>query len=455
MAEVVAARATDAGDRPKFTTGSILRHVLVMTGTGALGLMAIFLGDLANIFFLGLIGDIEVVAAVGYASTVLFFATSIGIGLSIATTALVAPALGRNDRAQARRYAASAHASALLFAIVVVIVMYLTASPVLGWLGATGRTLALAKTYLFIVLPSLPFLVLGFCASSVLRSVGDARRAMYITLTAAIVTIVLDLILIVWFGWGLAGAAIASILSRLAFCAVGFYGMVRVHDLIEWPRIDRVAADIGRVTSYAVPAMLTNIATPVANGYVTAAVAAYGDGAVAGWAIVGRLVPVAFGGVFALSGAVGPIVGQNYGARDYGRVRATLIDSLKVTLAFTVVSWAVLALAAPSLVAAFKATGDAAALVYAFCYWLAPLFGFTGALFVANALFNTLGFARYATALNWARATIGTIPFAMIGGWLGGATGVLAGQFVGGIVFGIAGVLLAFHVVADMERDRR
>ena len=74
---------------PKFVTGSILRHILEMTGAGAIGLMAIFVGDLANIYFLSRSGDDAVVAAVGYASSILFFSTSIGIGLSIAAMALI------------------------------------------------------------------------------------------------------------------------------------------------------------------------------------------------------------------------------------------------------------------------------------------------------------------------------------------------------------------------------
>ena len=81
----------------KFVDGSIMRHLLVMTGTSAIGLMAIFIGDLANIFFLSLLKDVESVAAVGYASSILFFATSIGIGLAIAATALVSPAIGARD----------------------------------------------------------------------------------------------------------------------------------------------------------------------------------------------------------------------------------------------------------------------------------------------------------------------------------------------------------------------
>jgi hypothetical protein len=82
---------------PRFVTGSILRHILVMTGTSAVGLMAIFVSDFATVFFLGLLGDLQLLAAVGYGSSILFFMFSAGIGMSIAVTSLVAPALGAHD----------------------------------------------------------------------------------------------------------------------------------------------------------------------------------------------------------------------------------------------------------------------------------------------------------------------------------------------------------------------
>jgi len=80
-----------------------------MTGTSAVGLMAIFVSDFANIFFLGLLGDLQLLAAVGYASSIMFFLISAGIGMSIAVVALVAPALGARDIARARRL--SSHAA--------------------------------------------------------------------------------------------------------------------------------------------------------------------------------------------------------------------------------------------------------------------------------------------------------------------------------------------------------
>src|SRR5262245_49831444 len=82
---------------PRFVTGSIAPHILVMTGTGAVGLMAIFVSDFATLFFLGLLGDLQLLAAIGYAGAIMFFMFSSGLGMAIAVASLVSPAIGAGD----------------------------------------------------------------------------------------------------------------------------------------------------------------------------------------------------------------------------------------------------------------------------------------------------------------------------------------------------------------------
>ena len=447
LATARAAR-TSGGRRAVFLDGSLLRHILVMTGTGAIGLMAIFLGDLANIFFLGRLGDEAVVAAVGYAGSIQFLTISIGIGLAIAASSLVSPALGAGRRIRARRLATSAHMWTALVATVLAVVVWLLIGSLLTLFGATGRTHALAQSYLQIVVPTLPLLATGMTSSAVLRSVGDARRAMYVTLWGAIVNTLLDPLLIFAAGLGIEGAAIASAVSRVAIVGIGLYGVGRVHRLLARPSLSQAMSDLAPLAAVAVPAMLTNVATPVSNAYVTMAMAAHGDSAVAGWAIVGRITPVAFGAIYALSGTIGPIVGQNYGAGLYDRMRRAFTLSLAVTAVFNLFAWMVLALLAEPLAATFLAKGEAAELIVLFCRWLSPLFVFLGMMFVANAVFNTLGRPHYSTMLNWGRATLGTVPFVMYGSTLAGAHGVLVGNMVGGILFGVVSVMLCYRTMS-------
>jgi putative MATE family efflux protein len=439
---------------PAFTHGSTFRHVLVMTSTGSVGLMAVFAVDFLNLFYISLLGEMELAAAIGYAGTVLFFATAVSIGVTIAGTALVSRALGSRDRESARRISASF----LIYSLIVTGVVTLLTQPFLGdiltMLGATGRTHAIGERFLQMVMPSTPLLALGMAGSGIIRAVGDARRAMWVTLGGALVTAALDPVFIFLLGLGVDGAAIVSILSRCVLAAAGLIYAIRVHDLVARPSLAALRRDAGPLSQIAVPAVLTNVATPVGNVFVTAALADSGDAAVAAWAVIGRIIPLAFAPVFALTGAIGPILGQNVGAKLIERVRRTLADSLMLVLVYVLAIWLVLAVLRWPVAHMFGLSEAAAEIAAFYALWLTGLFAFNGALFVANAAFNNLGFPVLSMVFNWGRATLGTVPFVWAGAaW--GAKGVLTGQALGGVVFGIAGVIVAFKVVARLGRGEK
>ncbi|MEP6356394.1 MAG: MATE family efflux transporter [Hyphomicrobiales bacterium] len=437
---------------PKFVQGSLLRHILVMTSTSTVGLMAIFMVDLANLFYISLLGKQELAAAVGYAGTIIFFSISISIGIMIAAIALISRALGARDRERARKLSGSS----LLFVAFVLTAITALYFPFIdqtvGLLGAEGKTRAVATDFLQVVIPSMPLMGLGMGASGLLRSVGDAKRAMYVTLGGGICAAVLDPIFIFTFDLGIQGAAYVTVIARFVTVLIGLYGIIKVHDMLAMPSFSEFTNDVRELMNIAMPAVLTNIATPVGNAYVTISIAPYGDEAVAGWAIIGRLIPVAFGFIYALSGAIGPIIGQNYGATEYDRVRRTITDSLVVTLVYTCAIWLIMYLLRDMLIDSFKATGETAILMAFFINIVIVSFLFNGAMFVANAAFNNLGFAVYSTALNWGKATIGTIPFVWAGSVLAQSKGVIAGQGVGAVVFGIISIIVCLHVIKKIGK---
>ena len=448
--------ATAAAERPteqgKFTTGSTMRHVAVMAASGAVGLVSIFAVDLLALLYISWLGNVNFTAGVGYGTTVLFLSTSFNVGLMIASSALVSRALGARDKVRARRLAGSTTAISLIAASLIAVLMMAVMDPLLTLLGATGETHAVAWRFLMICMPSNFLLALGMCFSGTLRSVGDARRAMFVTLSGGIASAIIDPILIFGLELGTDGAAVAVTLSRVVFCLVGYHGVVRIHDLMRKPTFLETVEDLKPMVGIAVPAVLTNIASPVAGAYMTSVLAPYGDEALAANAIISRLIPVAFGTVFALSAAIGPIFGQNLGARNIKRVRRTLTDGLIFSAASVMVAWIVLYLAQEQLIAVFHATGRAADLVRYFCVVLAGTWMFHGALFVANASFNNLGAPVLATVFNWGKATIGTVPFAIVGAQWGGAEGAFLGQGIGAIAFGIVGVWAAYQVINRVER---
>ncbi len=426
-----------------FTQGSIMRHVLTMTSTGAVGLVSIFLVDVINLFYISLLGQQELAAAIGYASTIMFFTISMGIGFTIAATAITARAIGAGEHEAAKRRAGVSLFYTFVMSLIVTALLIPALPFLLDLLGAKGETKQLSLTFMQIAIFSFPLLAIGMCLSGLLRAKGDAKRSMYVTLSVGGAALILDPLFIFGFGLGLNGAAIAIIFVRFFMMCVGLYFAVRVHDMIGKPRLSSLANNLKPFLIIGVPAVLTQIATPIGNAYVTATIAEFGDDAVAGWAIVGRLMPLAFAAVFSLSGAVGPILSQNLGAKNYGRVTKTMWDSLLFGLVYCLLIWVLLAISWTYIAQVFSAEGQAKSLIRFFCLFVAGSFIFNGALFVANAAFNNLGFPIYSTVFNWGRATLGIIPFVWIGkDW--GPEGVLAGWGLGGIVFGIVSVLVCF-----------
>ena len=427
-----------------------MRHVVVMTATGSIGLMAIFVVDFLTLLYISWLADPHLTAAVGFATQLSFFLISMNIGLSIAVSALMAREIGSGRREQARRLCASGIVHTVILSGVATFAALPFRRDLLMLLGATGQTLDVADTFLLITMPANIFMAVGMVMSGALRSVGDAKRSMYVTLWGAAVIAVLDPLLIFGFDLGVPGAAIATCVSRATFAVVGLWGAIKAHNLIARPQLAHVTADLRPLMSIALPAIATNLAAPISTSYALRVFAGFGEPVVAAFAIIDRLVPVAFGVLFALSGSVGPIIGQNLGAGLYGRITRTLTDSFMLVAGYSLVVWALLFIAAPYLPAVFAAEGRTADLIVFFCKWGGLQWIFLGGLFVANAAFNNLGYAFLSTLFNWGRATLGTIPFVTLGAHLGGPEGGLLGMIVGAAIFGAAAIVTGYVITGRL-----
>ena len=434
-----------------FTRGSTMRHVLVMTSASAAGLITMFGVDVVDMYFLTLLGEQSLVAAVGFAGTLIFFLISVSIGLQIALGALVARSEGAYRRDLAGRYCTSSLCFNGLLALVISILAWFNLPQLLALLGARGDTLDYATRYASIVLLSVPILVLGMSAAAGVRAIGDARRSMWATVYGALSNAILDPIFIFGFGWGLEGAAWASVASRIVVLVIAWHALVNVHALPRRVSYQQVVTDLRPILAIAGPAVLTNLATPIGNSFVLRTMSQFGDSAVAGAAIMGRLTPLAFAATFALSGAIGPIVGQNAGAGRYDRVRSTLTNALVFNGVYVAAVWVLLILASDGIVKIFSASPEAADLILFYTHFLVGAFFFNGTLFAANASFNNLSHPHWATAFNFGKVLLGIIPGVYFGSLWFGARGVLAGEAFGMTLFGALGMFAAFALVKRLE----
>ena len=434
-----------------FLQGSIFKHVVVMTLTGALGLMTLFIVDLADLYFLSLLDNTAITAGIGFAGSLAFANLSLAIGAGIASAALVARNMGAGQPDRAKSFASSGLAFSLLVAALFAGMIAFFATPILSGLGATGEAAHQARLFIWTLTPGFVFLGGTICCSFILRGIGDFRRAMYNTLTAAIITLVLDPIFIFKFGWGIQGTAAANAVAYFLSFAQGMNSLIRVHQFLAWPTMAQFRTNLRPIWGIAMPSIIAQLATPFAAAYMNYVMSPYGDAIVAAGTVVNRVVPVAFGVIFSLSGAVGPIIGQNFGAKNYPRVMRALRDGMTFAVIYSCATSLILFLLRNQIIAAFHITDRAAELVGFFCTWIAVSWALMGALFVASAAFNNLGKPLYSTWTNWGRATLGTIPFAMVGAKVAGPEGIMVGTAVGGAIFGLGSMVLAYRLVKGLS----
>ncbi len=439
----------------RFLSGSTMGHVVRMTLAGSVGVMFMFLIDAANLFWISLLGVERLIAALGFAWTIQFFAISVGIGFGVAATATVSHLIGRSDRAEARRQASVCGIAAFVVQFCVAALILWFRADLLALMGASGETARAASRYLLISVPSLPVMALGMIGSAVLRAEGDGVRAMMVTVTSGLVSMVIDPVLIYGLGFGLDGAAFALATARVLSASLSVYFVVGHHDLvgrIGWRDFRRL---LGPFVLVALPVVLTQLSTPFGNYVVTTAISGFGDSAVAGWAVVARLTVLAFGGLFALSAAIGGIFGQNFGAVLYDRVVWVFRDALVFCLIYTLAAWGLLWLLTDTLTRAFSLDFEAARVVAAFTHVGALGWVFTGGMFVANAAFNNTGHPLWSTAWNWLRDGVLLFPAILLFSRGFASPGAIYGQAMVSALVGIAAVLTCWCYLGRLGRKAR
>lgn len=426
-------------------------HVVRMALTGTVGFVFIFAVDAMNLFWLSRVGQSTLVAAAGFAFSVQVIAMATGISMMIASTALVSRSIGAGDGALARRQASSAAVLAAVTQAVVAVLLIGFRHKILAALGAEGEVAEAAARYLAFALPSLTLLGAAMVMNGAIRAMGDARRSVAVTMGGGMMSLMLDPIMIYLLGLGLDGAAVGVTMSRIVILLLAFRIARKKHDLLVRPALHDIRATLRPFLATAGPAALTQMARPVGTVILVMIMAPFGEEAMAGWAVLSRLIMVSFGGLFALAAAIGGIFGQNLGARRFDRLRTTFRDALIFGWVYVVVVWVVLYLATEPVIAAYHLTGTGADVVRAFTHVAAGAFLFSVGLFVTNSAFNALGRAPWATAINWAREGLLAWPAAVIMAGSMGAVGIVYSQLVVSLIIGTTAGIIGFRYVRSLH----
>ena len=438
-----------------FVTGSVWRHLVGLAVASSLGLFSTFAVDLLDIYYIGLLGDDRLTAAVGFGSTIAYYGISVGVALGITISVLVSRQLGRDDMAKVRDLFSSTWFFGLSLMICVSVLLILLA-PLWVWLlQARGETADLATTYLQIIAVGVPGRALVMWGIFSMRLQGKVRLGLYATLSVTALNAILDPIFIFGFGWGIVGAALATAISTFVGGCVLFWWVAQRSGWLTIPRLQDIRRNLGDILRFYLPALLTNLSTPIGTGVVLAVMAArYDDSAEAATSVILKMTPLLFGFLLSLSGSVGPVVGQNFGAERYDRVRRALWRSIQIVTVYTLPVGLVVFVSQGFLVAAFGLSGEGAAVFRFFATYLVFTNGIAGFIFVSNAIFNNLGYPGVSTAANLLRDGVLMLPLTLLGAlWLG-APGVLFGQQLATVLVAMAALSFAWALTGRLEQGK-
>lgn len=428
-----------------------MRHVLVMTASGSIGLSFMFLVDFLALFWVGQLEDTILLAGMGYAAMITFLMISVALGMMISGVALVSRSLGANQHEDARDYATAALLFTLLAQSVLSVLGVVFRDELLALAGAEGHAAEVASHVLSITLMSLPVIALGVNCAGLLRAVGDAWRSMLVTLIAGLVVLVLDPILILWAGWGVTGAAVSLVVSRIIMAGLGLYWLMRHHGLLKRPTLAAMRLAMRPYFAIALPGIATQVSPPAGQWMLTLAMAPFGPEAVAAMAVAMRLMMLVFGGIYGLSGAIGGIIGQNFGAKRFDRVRRAYLDSLIFCTIYTLIAWILLIVLTDPLIRAFNLTGAGVEVMQSFTYWVSLSFLLNGVLFVAGAAFNNLGKPLWATLSAWLRDGVLVYPMALVLGIYWGGAGAMVGYGLAAVLAGGAAGIVAWRLIGRLQ----
>lgn len=430
-----------------FTQGSVLNHIVRMTGTSTTSLLSIFVIDVLSVFYISMLHDDVLLAALVVGKTLTFFVTSMSMGVSMASAALIASRLGAGEIQRARQLAGSGLALVIAVSISAAAVELFFLDAILNLLGLEERAFATAHMYLWITLPATLFMAIGQICMQTLRTSGFGKQPMFIVLTGTAVGALAEPVFILWLNLGLNGAGFAYLLMACVTASLGVYYVHRVARLTARAAPAQMRADIGQISRIALPAVFGNLATPVGMAYLMSSVAAYGSQALAGIAVVDRIIQLSFCVFFVLPGALSPIIGQNLGARNAERAREAIKTTYWLALGYGAVVALILALSAQTLQGLFNVQGEGVRILQVFCQFGGVLWTLIGLQFIAISIFVTMGRPIFVTLFGWLRASLGTVPFVWYGANLNGSAGALLGHLLGNATVALAACVVGMLVM--------
>jgi len=401
------------------TTGSVSRHLLKTTGFMLVTMVFQTLYFLIDLYWVGRLGT-SAVAAVAIAGNLTFIVLALTQMLGVGTTTVVSHATGRKDHIEAKRLFNQAQVLAMVTGGAFLIVGLLFRTSYSVAMSADAETARLAGQYLLWFIPAMALQFALVAMAAALRAVGNFKPGMLVSTVSVVINMILAPFLI--FGWvtghayGVAGAAISTLVAVIigvAWLATYFTGKDSyLHfDVGDWsPRVDVWK----RMLGIGLPAGFEFGVTALYLAVVYSITRPFGAAAQAGFGIGMRVIQAGFMPVVALGFSVAPVAGQNFGARQAQRVKATFRDAAWMA-AGVMLLFAILCQLAPEpLVRVFSKDPAVIAVGSEYLRIISWNYVASGLIFVASSTFQAMGNTVPSLVTSAVRITLVAIPAVLL-----------------------------------------
>lgn len=344
-----------------FRDAPVPKAVISNVVPSIISMIMVLIYNLADTFFIGQTKNAYMVAAISVATPAFLLFMAVGMLFGIGGTSLISRSLGEGKTEKAKTVSSFCFWTGLCVGIISMIIIFLLAEPVSRAIGASDDTVGYASQYLRIVSTAIPFLIVSNSFSNIIRAEGKANVAMMGMLIGNLINIILDPVMILGFGWDVAGAAIATVLGNI-FAAVFYiwHLLSKNSSLSIRPKYYQARGGIAAgVFAIGVPASLNSILMSVSNIVVNNIMFHYGDMAVAGLGVAMKVNMIVVMLLIGLGTGIQPVLGYCFGAGNRKRYMAVLKFSLMLAFGLSAVMTVICYCGAGPLVHAFLEDPDA------------------------------------------------------------------------------------------------
>ncbi len=398
--------------------------------------------NMADTFFVAKLGT-SAAGAVGIVFSLMAVIQAIGFGLGMGSGSNISRLLGQQKNKEADIIASTGFFSAITFGLILTFFGTIFIDYLMKNLGATETILPYAKDYAKYILFGAPVMCASFVMNNILRSEGKAALSMVGITFGGILNIILDPVFIFVFKLGISGAAIATLLSQcisfslLLSCFIRKKSTTKLH-------IKNVSKKIGTyllIIKTGLPSLCRQALASTATIFLNVSASFYGDSAVAAMSIVGRIFMFTMSAMIGLGQGFQPVLGYNYGAKKYDRVREAIFFTGKVgTVVMT--SFAVIGfIFAEDIMKVFRKEDLEVIVIGAFAIKMQCLALPTHPMIVvSNMTLQIVGKSWQGTFLSAARQGIFFLPLIIIFSQAMGLTGIQITQPVADVLTAICTV---------------